>query len=252
MESFNDVVLSDEEIKKILDAEKMSKFAEFQRAEKARLYQEHQKKLLTPFSAEDLARYVANKAIHDGLVKEIVLFKKYKMIFWQLACYFTNDSRFETNGLKLDKGLCLMGNIGTGKTTLMRMFSKNKRQCYRVISTRKVAGEFSDSGNSVIKQYSGLGRNAFGDSSCFLQEYYGYCFDDLGTENIKKIYGQSVNVMEEIILNRYDARDVGWNNTHITTNLTADEIESIYGSRVRSRMREMFNIIELTWNDLRK
>ena len=30
--------------------------------------------------------------------------------------------------------------------------------------------------------------------------------------------------------------------THITTNLTATEIETIYGNRLRSRMREMFNL----------
>jgi DNA replication protein DnaC len=32
---------------------------------------------------------------------------------------------------------------------------------------------------------------------------------------------------------------------HITTNLSASEIENAYGSRVRSRMREMFNLIAI-------
>ncbi|MDT8347935.1 MAG: ATPase, partial [Flavobacteriaceae bacterium] len=31
--------------------------------------------------------------------------------------------------------------------------------------------------------------------------------------------------------------------THITTNLNAEELEARYGSRVRSRLREMFNLI---------
>jgi len=31
--------------------------------------------------------------------------------------------------------------------------------------------------------------------------------------------------------------------THITTNLNGDEIEEMYGTRVRSRMREQFNLI---------
>lgn len=30
--------------------------------------------------------------------------------------------------------------------------------------------------------------------------------------------------------------------THATTNLTADELEATYGNRLRSRMREMFNL----------
>jgi len=31
--------------------------------------------------------------------------------------------------------------------------------------------------------------------------------------------------------------------THITTNLNAEEIEDRYGNRVRSRLREMVNVI---------
>jgi len=31
--------------------------------------------------------------------------------------------------------------------------------------------------------------------------------------------------------------------THITTNLNAQELEKRYGNRVRSRLREMFNLI---------
>jgi DNA replication protein DnaC len=31
--------------------------------------------------------------------------------------------------------------------------------------------------------------------------------------------------------------------THATTNLSAEELEKLYGNRVRSRMREMFNLI---------
>jgi len=31
--------------------------------------------------------------------------------------------------------------------------------------------------------------------------------------------------------------------THATTNLAAKEIEELYGKRVRSRLREMFNLI---------
>jgi hypothetical protein len=31
--------------------------------------------------------------------------------------------------------------------------------------------------------------------------------------------------------------------THATTNLSASDLEAIYGNRLRSRMREMFNLI---------
>lgn len=70
-----------------------------------------------------------------------------------------------------------------------------------------------------------------------------YCFDDLGVENNLKYYGNECNIMAEIILSRYDLYITRQLQTHITTNLSASEIEALYGNRVRSRMRELFNLI---------
>ena len=49
--------------------------------------------------------------------------------------------------------------------------------------------------------------------------------------------------MAEILLSRYDLMKYEGVITHATTNLNADELEKIYGNRVRSRLREMFNLI---------
>ena len=49
--------------------------------------------------------------------------------------------------------------------------------------------------------------------------------------------------MAEILLSRYDLFTTHNMLTHLTTNLSATEIEEYYGNRVRSRMREMFNLI---------
>jgi len=49
--------------------------------------------------------------------------------------------------------------------------------------------------------------------------------------------------MAEIILSRYDLFIRHKMLTHFTTNLSADEIEKLYGARVRSRLREMCNLI---------
>jgi hypothetical protein len=51
------------------------------------------------------------------------------------------------------------------------------------------------------------------------------------------------NVMAEIILSRYDLFISRKVITHITTNLSASEIETMYGNRVRSRFRAMLNLI---------
>lgn len=49
--------------------------------------------------------------------------------------------------------------------------------------------------------------------------------------------------MAEILLSRYDIFTAKKIQTHITTNLSASEIETHYGNRVRSRLREIINLI---------
>jgi hypothetical protein len=49
--------------------------------------------------------------------------------------------------------------------------------------------------------------------------------------------------MAEILLSRYDMFVTKKIQTHITTNLSASEIEAAYGNRVRSRLRQMLNLI---------
>jgi hypothetical protein len=70
-----------------------------------------------------------------------------------------------------------------------------------------------------------------------------YCFDDLGAEQSLKYYGNECNVMGEVLLSRYDLFVSQNMITHLNTNLSASEIENGYGDRIRSRLREMFNLL---------
>ncbi|MDW3197063.1 MAG: hypothetical protein R8G66_32090 [Cytophagales bacterium] len=49
--------------------------------------------------------------------------------------------------------------------------------------------------------------------------------------------------MSEILLSRYDLFISQGMLTHLTTNLNSNEIEELYGNRVRSRVREMMNLV---------
>lgn len=141
-------------------------------------------------------------------------------------------------GIDTNKGILLAGGIGCGKTTIMRAFSANPLATYRLIPARLISWKFSEHGFHTIQQYSypeGIPINKYGHTEI------GTCFDDLGTEEERKHYGDKVNAMSEILLSRYD--NLPFNQTHITTNLNADALEQTYGSRLRSRMREMFNLI---------
>jgi DNA replication protein DnaC len=92
--------------------------------------------------------------------------------------------------------------------------------------------EFSKQGYDVIHRYS---RS--------LRSPKAICFDDIGVEPPMRYFGDQIHVIGEILLSRYDLFVSKEIRTHATTNLTADEIEARYGSRVRSRLREMFNLI---------
>lgn len=155
-----------------------------------------------------------------------------------LCCYFANDERTK---LDLNKGIFLIGNIGNGKTSLMRFFSTNQLYGFRVERVIDITSDYKILGEAGVKTYANnlkVSQNLYG------LENYGYCFDDLGTEEVPaKHYGESKNVFAEIILSRYDNPLTPYNSTHATTNKDLTEIENTYGSRVYDRMKEMFNVI---------
>jgi len=161
-----------------------------------------------------------------------------KPIIFKLLCYFLKDEAVASQlQINLNKGILLSGPIGVGKTSilnLMRLFEPAQNR-FILKSCRDVSFEFITDGYQTIHKYS---RFSFQN-----QEPRIYCFDDLGTENNLKYYGNECNVMAEILLSRYDLFVSRKLTTHLTTNLSASEIEENYGNRVRSRMRELFNLI---------
>jgi DNA replication protein DnaC len=153
--------------------------------------------------------------------------------------YILKDSAgAEKYNISFRKGILLTGPVGCGKTSLMniiRLFQKPEERLI-VKSCRDVSFEFIKEGHSIIYKYSRQSINKDASPKT-------YCFDDLGTENNLKYYGNECNVMAEILLSRYDLFVSRNMITHLTTNLNSTEIEEIYGTRIRSRLREQFNLI---------
>lgn len=160
------------------------------------------------------------------------------IIFGMLAWFLQDELVAKEMNIDLSKGIMLSGPIGCGKTTLFRLMRQlpSNRKNFGMVSTRQVVSEFMQSGYEVLENYS---RGSLYNEQRIPKNY---CFDDLGTEATSKYYGNDCNVMAEILLTRYDLYKEKDIITHITTNLTAGEIETIYGNRLRSRMREMFNL----------
>lgn len=159
-------------------------------------------------------------------------------IIYKLIAYFLKDEPtcFQ-HGIDLNKGILLSGPVGCGKTSLLNLmkFLTPTEHKFIVKPCRDISFEFIQDGYQIIHKYS-IGK-------LYQSEPRTYCFDDLGTENNLKYFGNECNVMAEILLSRYDLFVTKKIQTHITTNLSASEIETHYGNRVRSRLRAMLNLI---------
>ena len=164
-------------------------------------------------------------------------------IIYKLIIYMIKDSKAALKEqIDLNKGILLSGPIGCGKTSIMSLIKPftSPLSEYKIKTCRELSFEFAKNGFETINYYTLKQANQ--------SKLTGYCFDDLGAEQQIKHFGNDCNVMAEVLLSRYEQFVVNKCVTHITTNLSASEIERIYGNRLRSRMRAMFNLIAFNIN----
>jgi len=165
----------------------------------------------------------------------------YEVVHKLLTWFLQNEKQAQQFGINLNKGILLTGPIGCGKTSLMSLMRVlvPQQQRFGIKSCREITFNFIKDGYDIIQRYSSYAYN----NTTNPPQPHTHCFDDLGAESTLKYYGNQCNVMGEILLSRYDHFINNHMVTHATTNLSASELEDYYGNRVRSRMREMFNLI---------
>jgi len=173
----------------------------------------------------------ANKVISDYEIDP-----ENEAVIKDLILYFNNDPK---STLDLKKGICLGGNVGSGKTKLMEILQRCKfpEREFGIKEARDMSELF------LNEHYKGI--NLYGKGAVGVYKKLNMMFDDLGAENDINYYGNKVNVMADIIIDRYKHYINSDLMTHLTTNLTKQEIESNYGVRVLSRLRKMMNIVVL-------
>ena len=147
-----------------------------------------------------------------------------------LACCFFSGTEYP--GLDLSKGLWLRGGAGVGKTHTIRILSQNDYKPFTIKSMIDIAAQVQ--------------REGFYDINARF-----IALDDVGSEQATvKHYGTDINWFKDFIELWY-AANRPFNQLIITTNCSFDEIESKYGFRVRSRVKDMFNIIDVPGADRR-
>ena len=188
--------------------------------------------------------------VGKGLEPNFVIRDEQKNYYLDLFDYFRNIE----GRLDLNKGLLISGGVGTGKTFSLKLFQRITRS-FGIVTTRHIIRDyFSDkTPGKIIDKY---GRESFHRTAVGMLDRTKpttWLFDDCGLEAVSvKNYGNEANILEEIMLDRYDmALSVGM-KTFITTNLNVDMIEQNYGARVRDRFRETMNYIILTGETFRK
>lgn len=152
-----------------------------------------------------------------------------------------------------EKGLWLWGDIGTGKSTMLEIIREycnrkrspvayrdkdNPRQMrtekwpysFRITNASYVAGMYAKEGYPGIEEYISNCRQSF---------------DEVGRECIPTGYfGNMENVFQYIIQRRYDLRHGDF--THVTSNLSPDQIGIVYGDHICDRCFEMFNFVQMS------
>jgi DNA replication protein DnaC len=165
-------------------------------------------------------------------------------VFKELIRYIHGDPEFDGD---LNKGILLMGPTGTGKTlamlvmsiyrqidnTMMVVNGRSKSMHFEIVKSSKIVNDYACEGSEGIEIY--LKRLIL-------------CIDDIGSEpRTAANYGNKVDVIEQILTERYERRSM----TLGTTNLTEERLSERYDNRVISRMYKLFNFIVLNDKDYR-
>lgn len=227
----------------LLNQEETAEALRLGRKEKARIlegikYREELVKKHEPivFSPEQMLNYAKSEYLrNEGREMEIDDWNR--EIILSLAKYFSG-----VGDLDLSKGIMLVGQTGQGKTSIFNAFSENPKRSFLIMECKYLALQYASGGYNQVETLINPHPPIFGNK--FRHDAYGICFDDLGTEDVKKNYGNEANVMKDILEMRYSRKNSLAGLTHVVTNLDAESIETFYGERIKSRMREMFNVIE--------
>lgn len=272
MEGYRHIELTDEEVADAIISAKRKKDDAIKHQRLLDIQEENRKLRQMEWDFEIIRTFMYNRAKKvfgtDHLGEPRFILDKNNIEIFDLLCFYFigNEEKFVEYATEMgvanpsiNKGLLLPGNVGTGKTWMMKLLSRNNRQSFEMVAAKDIANEFLAAKDKLIpdvymrpfRNNVDVGGLNIPGEEVFGQQVIGLCIDDMGSESMKNNFGNKINVIGDIIETRYSYGYTGV-FLHGTTNLNADEIAEFYGERVASRAREIFNFIELPGIDRRK
>ncbi len=188
-----------------------------------------------------------------------------------LIFYFLSRKKFLDSPLlnfksqpNLNKGLLVIGNYGTGKSSIFRtfhqlFFESNSGKIFMRFKNNYLLSDFQfgfvyQTVNQIVKDFEGCSspeeRKFFWEKITKGTRY----FDDLTTEKEASNFGKT-NLFEDILEMRYEQKTITLASMNYAGNSVEDTLDFLakkYGERVYDRLFEMFNIIELKGKSFRK
>lgn len=193
---------------------------------------------------------IANSIVLAPQRRSLVIDQYNRNAFKFLLYYFNDcplaEEVFPDRHLKLHKPIMLRGDVGTGKTLLMQIFSEylrytNNPNYFVNLSVTQMVNYYTVTKN--IDKYTFNEENSNG----FKAEPLNVCLNDIGIPS-KLYYGQDLKTLtEEFLHARNDIWTLYGKRGHITTNLSVDELRKAYDDG-RCRLPDRFksyNVINL-------
>jgi len=153
----------------------------------------------------------------------------------------------------INKGILIMGPMGTGKTIMMQTLAKlTLKEKFRMVSLVNIAEQYNLEGADSFANF-----NRHKSAPIHMDDkgkLNHICLDDLGRERPESIYmGARCDVGQHLIYARYNV----WKNfkvkTHFTSNINSEpEMILRYGALAWDRLKEMCNIVIMSGESRRK
>lgn len=159
------------------------------------------------------------------------------------VCFrLSEDPRYESEmGLSFSKGLMIRGTVGLGKSYTIQLVADNPVCPVQFVTMHEITRSIMDTG-----QFTGLKFASF---------RYVY-LDDVGSEYAKtekiKYFGTEVNWFATWFEEFYARSKDHISRVIISTNDSFDDLERKYGFRVRDRLAETFDVLDVYGESMRR